>query len=45
MALIEGAMAHMPKLKLELETNDYNAAIEEFVKKTGEGSTATQAEL
>jgi hypothetical protein len=41
MALIEGAMAHMPKLKLELETNDYNAAIEEFVNETKEGSELT----
>ena len=45
MALIEGAMAHMPDLTLELKTNDYNAALNEIVSGTDSTITVTQAEL
>jgi len=32
MALIEGAMAHMPDLRAELKENDFSASVEELIK-------------
>ena len=45
MGLIEGAMAHMPDLRVELKTNEYKAAIDELVKSTENGAKITQAQL
>ena len=45
MSLIEGAMAHMPDLTLELKTNDYHAALDQMVSGTETSITVTQAEL
>jgi len=41
MGLIEGAMAHMPDLRVELKTNEYKAAIDELVKSTENGAKIT----
>ena len=45
MGLVEGAMAHMPDLRVELKTNEYKAAINELVKSTEDGAKITQAQL
>jgi O-phosphoseryl-tRNA(Cys) synthetase len=45
MAIIEAAMDHMPDLKAELDTNDYQAALSSMVSKSGDTVTVTEAEL